>query len=107
MKKHLLLLSAFISLNVMAQDTSIRINELDCDQAGTDAAEFVELYGAPNASLDGLVMVFIQGATDASYAAYDLTGFSTDANGFFVMGNPGVNGVALEFTAPPVPTVTV
>lgn len=77
--------------------SNVVINELDCDQVATDAAEFVELYGEPNAPLDGLVVVFFNGSSDVSYAAYDLAGFALDANGFFVLGNPGVNGVQIVF----------
>ena len=68
---------------------NIVINELDSDTPGTDAAEFVELYdgGVGNTALDGLVVVFYNGATDVSYAAFDLDGKSTDANGYFVIGN--------------------
>jgi endonuclease G len=32
-----------------------------------------------------------------SYAAFDLTGHSTDANGYFVLGNPGVPNAGLTF----------
>lgn len=65
------------------------INEVDSDTPGTDAAEFVELYdgGVGNTSLDGLVVVFFNGNGDVSYAAYDLDTFSTNASGYFVMGN--------------------
>jgi hypothetical protein len=65
------------------------INEVDADTPGTDAAEFVELYdgGTGNTSLDGLVVVFYNGSNDLSYAAYDLDGWSTDANGYFLLGN--------------------
>ena len=94
MKRILLLLSILISTQVYAQ---VVINEVDCDQIGTDAAEFIELIGEPNTSLDGLVVVCFNGSSDLSYAAYDLDGFSTDANGLFVLGNTGVNGVQLEF----------
>ena len=70
----------------------IVINEVDSDTPGTDALEFVELYdgGAGNTALDGLVVVFYNGSNDLSYASYDLDGFSTDANGYFVLGNAGV-----------------
>ncbi|HPF35548.1 MAG TPA: hypothetical protein PLH84_09025 [Candidatus Krumholzibacteria bacterium] len=77
-----------IAAPVLAQ--SVVINELDSDTVGTDALEFVELYGAPNASLDGLVLVFYNGSNDLSYAAFDLDGFSLDANGFFLLGNAAV-----------------
>src|SRR5262249_54225580 len=50
-----------------------------------------------NTSLDGLVVVFYNGSNDASYAAFDLDGYRTDANGYFTLGNPGVPGVDLIF----------
>ncbi len=71
---------------------SLIVNEVDSDTPGTDEAEFVELYdgGVGNTTLDGKVVVFYNGSTDLSYAAYDLDGFSTDANGYFLLGNAGV-----------------
>jgi|GEM_PF-2667339 hypothetical protein len=77
----------------------ITINEVDADTPGTDIAEFVELYdgGVGNTPLDGLVVVFFNGADDKSYAAFDLDGFTTDANGFFVLGNAATPNVALIF----------
>ncbi|HZM17764.1 MAG TPA: hypothetical protein VFE28_17340 [Candidatus Krumholzibacteria bacterium] len=74
------------------------INEVDSDQAGNDAGEFVELFGTPGTSLTGLVIVFFDGSSDLSYAAFDLDGFSLDANGFFVLGNSGVPGVDMTFS---------
>ena len=97
--KHLLfLLLVCMSASMFSQNTDIRINELDQDEPGTDILEFIELYGAPNTSLDGLVMVFINGATDVSYDAYDLDGYSTDELGFFVLGTAGVPNVDLVLT---------
>lgn len=73
-------------------DAEVIINEVDADTEGTDALEFVELYdgGFGNTALDGLTVVFYNGNGDTAYAAYDLDGFSTDANGYFVMGNAAV-----------------
>ncbi|MFO7682254.1 MAG: ExeM/NucH family extracellular endonuclease, partial [Chloroflexota bacterium] len=73
-------------------DPVIIINEVDSDTPGTDVLEFVELYdgGVGNSALDGLTVVFYNGSNDLSYAAYDLDGFSTDANGYFLLGNAGV-----------------
>jgi len=69
------------------------INEVDADTPSTDTLEFVELYdgGDGNTSLDGLVVVFYNGSGDVSYNAFDLDGYSTDSNGYFVLGNSGVS----------------
>jgi Lamin Tail Domain/Calx-beta domain/Secretion system C-terminal sorting domain len=97
--KHLFtLLLMCMSTVLLAQISDIRINELDQDEPGTDTLEFVELYGAPNTALDGLVLVLINGATDASYEAYDLDGYSTDELGFFLLGTPGVPNTDLVIT---------
>jgi uncharacterized protein len=78
---------------------NVIINELDSDTPGTDAAEFIELYdgGVGNTSLTGLVLVFFNGATDTSYRSIDLDGFSTNASGYFTVGNAAVPGVDLTF----------
>lgn len=82
-----------VGLNVI-QINSVVINEINADNpGGADAAEFVELYGSPNASLSGLTMVFYDGGSGNSYAAYDLDGYSTDNFGFFVLGNAGAANV--------------
>lgn len=77
--------------------SDVVINEIDCDQVGTDAGEFIELIGESNAPLDGLVAVFFNGSGDLSYAAFDLDGYTLDNNGFFVLGNDGVPNVQLTF----------
>lgn len=76
---------------------SVIINELDADTDGTDVLEFVELYdgGTGNTDLGGLTLVLYNGSNDTSYSAFDLTGYSTDASGYFVLGNPGVANVDL------------
>ena len=68
------------------------INEIDSDTPSTDTLEFVELYdgGVGNTALDGLVVVFYNGSGDTSYSAYDLDGYATDANGYFLLGNTDV-----------------
>jgi uncharacterized protein len=66
---------------------ALLINEVDADQTGTDSAEFVELFdgGSGNTSLDGLVLVLINGATDSTYRTVDLDGYRTDDDGYFVI----------------------
>ncbi len=78
---------------------NVVINELDSDTPGTDAAEFVELYdgGVGNTSLTGLVVVFFNGANDLSYRAMDLDGLTTNAAGYFTLGNAAVPGVDVVF----------
>ncbi len=79
----------------VAPSPSIIINELDSAQAGADTMEFIEIYdgGAGNTSLTGLVLVLYDGGsatitTDAvSYGAFDLDGFTTNANGYFIVGS--------------------
>ena len=66
--------------------------------AGPEAGspEFVELKGDPNESASGLVLVFFSGGSSGgagqSYSAIDLIG-TADADGYYVVGNTGVNEV--------------
>jgi hypothetical protein len=85
----------------IAGGPTLVINEVDGDTPGTDTAEFVELYdgGVGNTPLDGYVLVFFNGSNDSVYAEYDLDTFTTDANGYFVIGNVGVNGVQITFSS--------
>ena len=78
------------------------LNEVDSDSNTVpDSTEFVELYGAPNAPLDGHIVVFYKGGgsplTSNVYAAFDLDGMSTDSAGFFLLANPAVEGADLVF----------
>jgi endonuclease G len=104
--------SAGFSLSVIVAPPGagkVVINEIDADTPGSDTAEFVELYdgGVGNTPLDGLVVVFYNGTDETvdppastgklSYAAFDLDGYTTGPNGYFVLGNPGVPGAGLPF----------
>jgi len=76
-----------------AVDSPIRINEVDADTAGSDTLEFIELYdgGIGNTSLDGLIIVLYNGSDSRSYnTAIDLNGFTTNEEGFFLLGNAAV-----------------
>ena len=76
------------------------INEVDADTAGTDVAEFIELKWTPNTALDGYVVVLFNGSDDKSYLAFDLDGKTTDANGFFILGNtPLISGSDIDLGA--------
>ncbi len=79
---------------------TVFINEVDADQTATDTEEFIELKTAnPNQSLDGYIVVLYNGSSDTSYNAIDLTGFSSDANGFFIIGGDAVTGVDIPLGA--------
>ncbi|MEW7289593.1 T9SS type A sorting domain-containing protein [Aquimarina sp. 2304DJ70-9] len=90
--------------NVVVEDTGgedavLLINEIDADTEGSDVLEFVELFdgGVGNTALDGHILVFYNGSNNQSYATYDLTGFTTNANGYFVAGNADVPNVSITF----------
>ena len=93
MKKLIPLLAFCLLLPATVLAQTVIINEVDADQAGTDAAEFVELYdgGVGNTDLTGLSLIFVNGSDDATYEAFDLDGFSTDANGYFVLCGDAAN----------------
>ena len=80
--------------------SEILINEIDTTTPAVrhdDHREFIELFdgGAGNTDLSGLVLVLYEtGLGNAVSAAYDLDGFSTDAAGYFVLGNAWVVNVS-------------
>lgn len=88
---------ALVLLSASVMNGQVVINELDCDTAGTDDKEFIELKSAtPNFSLDGYVLVFFNGTgsqANLSYFVYDLDGLTTDDNGIAVVGNALVSPV--------------
>jgi hypothetical protein len=98
MKKVTLLVIAFMA--GISSFGQVQINEIDADQTSTDSAEFIELKtSAPNTSLDGYVVVLFNGSNDESYDAYDLDGFSTDANGFLLLGNGSVSNPDISISS--------
>jgi hypothetical protein len=87
----LLLLTAVAALIADSARAVPVINEIDANQTGsTDPFEFVELAGPANLSLNGLVVVFFNGATDTSYRSFDLDGWQLGPTGYFLIGNAGV-----------------
>src|SRR5882724_2571926 len=67
------------------------INEIDPNQIGSvDSQEFIELAGTPLSSLNGYVVVLFNGATETSYRAFDLDGYTVGPTGYFLLGNVGV-----------------
>jgi hypothetical protein len=78
--------------------TPVIINEVDSDTPSYDELEFIELYdgGAGNTALDGLVVVLFNGSNDAAYGAFDLDGFATDADGYFVIGSVAESDIYVD-----------
>ena len=59
------------------------INEVDYDQAGTDSAEFIELYNGTGGPINmaGYTLYFVNGSGNAVYLTVDLTPAGTLAAG--------------------------
>ncbi len=65
-----------------------RINEVMYDTPFSgDAGEFVEIYGLPGDSLDGYTLVHLNGNGGSVIWEIDLTGYSLNSDGFFVIGD--------------------
>lgn len=100
-KRSIFMLALACCFLLPAVNGQVIINEVDADTSGTDTEEFIELYdgGVGNTDLTGLVVVGFNGSDDASYIAWDLDGYSTDVNGYFVMGNTGLAGINYDIGA--------
>ena len=85
-------LVVLLSFMFVAQsaDSQVVINELDPSGPGIDNMEFVELYGSPNEDLAGYIVVVFNGSNTQSNNVFDLTGYSLDASGFFLIGGPNL-----------------
>jgi len=71
------------------------ISEVLYDAAGTDNGNvFVELFGAPGAVLDGLLLEGINGADGSIYRSVVLAG-TIPSDGIFVIGDDGGDGTSL------------
>ncbi|MDT0556382.1 T9SS type A sorting domain-containing protein [Patiriisocius hiemis] len=91
MKKITLLLALLTASFSFGQ---IVINEVDADQTSTDTTEFIELLSdTPNFNLNGYIVVLYNGSSDESYTTVDLSGFTTDGNGYLIIGSDAVPGV--------------
>jgi hypothetical protein len=74
------------------------LNEVLASHTGTDTTEFIELFGIPGTSLDGLSLIVVESDAGTSqgnidrridFGAADRLG----SNGFYLIGNPvGLQG---------------
>jgi uncharacterized protein len=94
--KPILVIALAAAFSIVRQvDAQIVINEIESDTFNTpttDYGEFIELYSftGTTTSLDGLTLVLYNGNGDVAYGSLDLDGFSTDANGYFVIGTTSI-----------------
>ena len=81
------------TFDIFVTPDNIKINEVN---AASTTSEFVEIYdgGSGSTSLSDLVLIFYSGsdASDGVYGEEDLSG-STDADGFYVVGETGVTNL--------------
>lgn len=70
------------------------LNEVDAVSQNQELIE-ISSSGVTFQSLDGKVLVLYDGATDTSYAAFDLDGLTTDGAGYFVAGSAATPSVDL------------
>ena len=75
---------------VTIYDPVIVVNEVDYDQPGTDAAEFVELKNISTHSIDlaGWELRFLNGATNAVYRTTALSGVVPSGEFFVICADP-------------------
>lgn len=67
--------------------SSLVINEVDYDNVGTDSSEYLEIYNPStgSASLAGLAVVLVNGATNTDYATIDLSSLGTLGAGKYLV----------------------
>jgi len=69
------------------------LNELLVSHTGTDNTEFIEIYGIPGTSLDGLSIIGVEGDSGSDIGSIDFRQDFNSAdiigpNGFYLVGNP-------------------
>ncbi|XP_006015640.1 uncharacterized protein LOC102373025 [Alligator sinensis] len=71
---------------------ALLINEINADNPGEDTSEFVELYHTSGraAPLDGYYLIFYNGNGNLAYRILNLKGYTTDSQGFFLIGSSTV-----------------
>lgn len=92
MKKGLFLLSFVLALVWAGTVRAALINEIESGSSG--AVTFIELYGEPNESLDGLTLIHLGesygGSAGVVKKVADLSGYSIPSDRYFVVGGPAL-----------------
>lgn len=82
------------TIAVGAGGSALVINEVDYDQPGADAAEFIEIFNGTPAPvpLAGLQLVLVNGSNGTPYLTVDLAdaGAALPAGGYLVVAAPGL-----------------
>jgi len=100
--KTLSIATASLLLTGAAAAQNFHLNEIYYSHTSTDDMEMIEIIGDANASLDGIMVIVVEGegsGTGTADDVWDLSGLSTDANGFFVLGNTAVTCAGLDIGA--------
>ena len=87
---------------VAANGIEPRLNEVYASHTGTDDQEFIELIGTPGFSLDGHMVLIVEGeGANAGILdrAWDLTTHAIRADGFFVLGDTAVSASNFDIGA--------
>ena len=82
----------------------VHFNEIFASHTGTDNQEYIELVGTPGMSLDGWMVVIIDGDSFAAGIldrAWDLSGHTMPADGYFVMGDLAVPNMDYDLSQGP------
>jgi hypothetical protein len=101
LRTRLPLAAAALGLASASASAQIQLNEIYASHGGSDTQEMIEVKGPPGASLDNLVVCIIEGEPSSAPScnatnrgvldrAWDLTGYTIPASGYFVMANTGV-----------------
>ncbi|NUP97310.1 MAG: hypothetical protein HUU28_14205 [Planctomycetaceae bacterium] len=89
--------AALVALQTSSFAQQLYLNEIYADQVSTDIYEFIELKGPAGTSLDNHLVLIVEGdfSTSGNHGklkkAWDLTGYTIPASGFFVLGDSGLN----------------
>lgn len=100
-----LLVSSVQVLEVQsATGDPVLINEILASHTGADNTEFVELYGTPGTSLDGLSFIAVESSNISSVGQIDEQidfgpGDALGTNGFFLVGN--ASGLSANYGVSP------
>lgn len=98
------LLGAAAIATLAIESHAVVINEIFADDAGGDTNEFIELFGQPGESLDGLSVIVIDNDNAGNTASssyrrvnrqYDLIVQTIPSDGYYVLGGgPDLAGIA-------------